>query len=60
MVPSYGRARVGRPATTNLQQLYTETGCSMEDLPKAMDNRVSGGGGPVKSVPAARHDDDDG
>ena len=31
--PSHGQARVG------LEQCYTDTGCSMEDLPRAMDNR---------------------
>ena len=30
--PSHGRARVGRPARTYLQQFCTDTGWSMEDL----------------------------
>ena len=34
--PSHGRARVGR---TYLQQLCTDTGCSMEDLSEAMDHK---------------------
>ena len=36
--PSHGRACVGRPATTYLQQIYTDTGCSL-DLLNAMDDR---------------------
>ena len=35
--PSHGRARVGRPGRTYLQQFCT--GCSMEDLPRTMDDR---------------------
>ena len=37
--PSHGRAKAGRPARTYIQQLCTDTGCSLEDLPEAMDNR---------------------
>ena len=33
-----GRPSVGRPARTYLQQLCTDTGCSLEDLPEAMGN----------------------
>ena len=36
--PSHGRAKIGRSARTYLQQLCAETGCSLEDLPGAMDN----------------------
>ena len=36
--PSYGRAKAGRPARTYIQQLCADTGCSLEDLPEAMDN----------------------
>ena len=36
--PSHRRARVGRLTRTYLQQLCTDTGCSMEDLPRTMDN----------------------
>ena len=32
---SHGRAKVGRPTRTYLQQLCTDTGCIMEDMPKA-------------------------
>ena len=34
--PSRGRAKVGRPARTYIQQLCVDTGCSLEDLPRAM------------------------
>ena len=37
--PSHGRAKAGRPAKTYIQQLCVDTGCSLEDLPGAMDDR---------------------
>ena len=37
--PSHGRAEVGRPAWTYIQQLCVDTGCSLEDLPEAMKDR---------------------
>ena len=37
--PAYGRAKAGRPARTYVQQLCADTGCSPEDMPKAMDDR---------------------
>ena len=37
--PSHGRAKAGRPVRTYMQHLSADTGCSPEDLPKAMDNR---------------------
>ena len=37
--PSYGRATVGRPARAYIQQLGADTGCSLEDLPGAMNDR---------------------
>ena len=37
--PTYGRAKAGRLARTYIQQLYEDTGCSPEDLPKAMNDR---------------------
>ena len=37
--PSQGRAKVGRPAWTYIQQICVDTGCSPEDLPKAIDDR---------------------
>ena len=37
--PSQGQAKAGRPAQTYIQQFCADTGCSPEDLPKAMDNK---------------------
>ena len=37
--PLHGQAKAGRPARTYIQQLCADTGCSPEDLTKAMDNR---------------------
>ena len=37
--PSHGRAKAGRPGRTYMQQLSEDTGCSSEDLPKAMNDR---------------------
>ena len=37
--PSQRRAKAGRPARTNIQQLSADTVCSPEDLPKVMDDR---------------------
>ena len=37
--PTYGCARVGWPARTNIQQLCEDTGCNPEDLPEAMNDR---------------------
>ena len=39
MDSSHGRAKVGRPARTYIQQLCEDTGCSPEDLPEAMNDR---------------------
>ena len=36
--PTYGRAKAGRPARTYIQQLCEDTGCSLEDLPEAMND----------------------
>ena len=33
------RTKAGRPARTYIQQLCEDTGCSPEDLPKAMNDR---------------------
>ena len=38
--PSRGRAKPRRPARTYIQQLCANTGCSLEDLPEAMDERA--------------------
>ena len=37
--PSHGQAKVGRPARTYIQQVCADMGCSLEDLPEAMDDR---------------------
>ena len=37
--PSHGRAKTGRPARTNIQQLCADIGCSLEDVLGAMDDR---------------------
>ena len=37
--PSHGRATDGRSTRTYLKQLCSDTGCSLEDLPEAMDDR---------------------
>ena len=37
--PAYGQAKAGRPARTYIQQPCEDTGCSPEDLPKAMNDR---------------------
>ena len=36
---TYGRVKAGRLARTYIQQLCEDTGCSLEDLPEAMNNR---------------------
>ena len=36
--PTYGRAKAGRPAQTYIQQLSEDTGCTLEDLPEAMND----------------------
>ena len=38
--PTYGRSKAGRPARTCIQQLCEDTGCSPEDLPEAINDRV--------------------
>ena len=37
--PTYGRAKVGRPARTYIQQLCGDPRCSPEDLPEAINDR---------------------
>ena len=37
--PTYGRAKAGRPARTYVQQQCEDTGCSLEDLPEAMNDK---------------------
>ena len=56
--PSQRHASVGRSTRTYLQQLDIDTGCSLEDLPEAMDDWNEGQEKSGKSVLAAWHDDD--
>ena len=37
--PTYVRAKAGRPARTNIEQLCEDTGCSPEDLLETMNDR---------------------
>ena len=37
--PLHEWAKAGRPARTYIQQLCADTGCNLEDLPGAMDDR---------------------
>ena len=37
--PSHGRAKARRPARAYIQQLCKDTGCSLEDLPDAMNDK---------------------
>ena len=39
LIPTHGRAKAGRPARTYIQQLCEDTGCCLEDLPRAMNDR---------------------
>ena len=36
---SNGSLHIGRPTRTNLQHIFMDTGCSLEDLPEAMHDR---------------------
>ena len=56
--PTYGRAKVGRPARTYIQQLCEDTGCSPEDLPEAMNDREKWRKR-VRDIRASDDDDDD-
>ena len=37
--PTSGQAKAGRPARTYIQQLCEDTGCNLEDLPEAMNDK---------------------
>ena len=39
LIPINGRDSVGRPARTCIHQLHADTGCSQDDLPRAVDDR---------------------
>ena len=38
-IPSHRQAKVGQPARTYLQQLCVDTGCSLEDQLRVIDDR---------------------
>ena len=57
--PSHGRAKAGLPARTYIQQHCEDMGCSPDDLPESMNNRVDGERGSGISVLMARQNDDD-
>ena len=48
---SHGRAKEGRPARTYIRQFCVDAGCSLEDLPAAMDDR-DGWRGRVRDIRA--------
>ena len=50
--PTYGRAKVGRPARTYIQQLCEDTRCSSGDLPEAM-NDMEKQRDSVRDIPAS-------
>ena len=52
--PSHGRAKVGRPARTYIQQLYANTWTRQEDLSGVMDDRDGSG----RTVIVVWHDDE--
>ena len=56
---SHRWAKVRRPARTNIQQLCADTGCSLEDLQGAMDNRDRWRERVRGSMLAAHDDDND-
>ena len=41
-IPTYGWAKAGRPARIYIQQLCEDTGCSLDDLTEAMNDREKG------------------
>ena len=55
---SHGRAKAKWPARTSIQQPCCDTGCSPEDLPKAMDDRQVWRERVREIRAEARHDDD--
>ena len=59
LIPSCGRAKVGRPARTNIQQLWADTGYSLENIPGAMDDRDGWRERVERSMLPEWHDDDD-
>ena len=56
--PSHGWAKLGRPASTYIQQLCADTGCSFEDLLEVMVLEKGDGRGSGRSMQMVPHDDD--
>ena len=54
----HGRTKTGRPAGNYIQQLCADTGCSLENLRKVMDDKGGSGRWSGRSMLIARHDDD--
>ena len=54
----FWQAKAGQPARTYIQQLCAYTGCSLENLPEAMDNRKEWHERVIE-IHAVAHDDDD-
>ena len=50
--PSFGQAKAGLPARTYIHQICADTGCSLEDLPGAIDNDRDGRRERVKDTQA--------
>ena len=57
--PSHGRAKVGRPTRTYIQQLSANTKCNLEDLQEQWTIGTDGERRSVRSMLAAQHYDDD-
>ena len=57
--PTYGCAKVGRPARTYIQQLCEDTGCNLKTCRRRWMIGRNGERGSGISALAARHDDDD-
>ena len=54
--PSHGRASVGRPTKTYLQQPSADRGCSLENVPRVMDKRDKWGERESQGNPCQQRD----
>ena len=57
-IPTYGRAKAGRPERIYIQQLREDTGSSPEEMPEAMNDRENVERESGISVLVARQDDE--
>ena len=57
--PSHGRTKGGQPARNYIQQLFADTGCSLEDLLGWWTIKKGGRRGSGRSMMVAWYDDDD-